>query len=281
MLDQSEFDKLWAAKVGDEVSIGDKVYRIVRHVAEITHADYRRFHNRIYKAAHPETVKAGKARYKAAHPEAKRRETERNYHRPFIAIDAEGMDYPGENEEVRHIDDHGIERIDIYPKHRTFLWGAKGWSREVRRRLTETDIANGTGLRGAETHADWLGVDKTPLSSREILDWLLTLPAKFKEYGGASGVNFIMFSFGYDMTQLLSGLPYKTVWEIYKRESFKKDADGKRRALTAPVLYGPFSINFMKGKSITIGRLRDSERPFKQGADGKRSARPCRDDYNL
>jgi hypothetical protein len=42
-------------------------------------------------------------------------------HRPFISIDAEGRKFPGFDE----IDAAG----NIWPLHRTVLWGAGGWQR--------------------------------------------------------------------------------------------------------------------------------------------------------
>jgi hypothetical protein len=52
-----------------------------------------------------------------AQPWLQRRAEARNahYHRPFVAIDSEGMNYPGND--VRH---NGV----VYADHRTFLWGA-------------------------------------------------------------------------------------------------------------------------------------------------------------
>jgi hypothetical protein len=61
-----------------------------------------------------------------AQPWLQRRAETRNahYHRPFVAIDSEGMNYPG-NDVVYN----GV----VYPDHRTFLWGAAGVIR-----ITET-----------------------------------------------------------------------------------------------------------------------------------------------
>ena len=70
----------------------------------------------------------------------------------------------------------------------------------------------------AETHS----LDKRPLGAVKILDWLLSLPEQF---GPAV---FVMFSFGYDITQILKHLPYEKAWEIVKRKTYP-DRNGKTR----------------------------------------------------
>ncbi|MEJ0094304.1 MAG: DNA polymerase [Methylocella sp.] len=166
------------------------------------------------------------------------------------------MDYSGAD----------IEQNEVsYPKHRTFLWGAKGWARDIERKLRPDEIAAGNGLKGKELQACWLGdSSKRALSSREILEWLLELPKIFGD------VNFVMFSFGYDMTQILLGLPRETAWEILKQETFPNENGQKGRKVRTHTFYGPFGIKYIKGKSFTLGRLRDPERPFKVSAKGDR-----------
>ena len=88
------------------------------------------------------------------------------YHRPFVAIDSEGMNYPG-NDVVYN----GV----VYPDHRTFLWGAAGVIR-----ITEPSAENPHG-EFWDLPLHWLGHDdKRPLTLVEILDWLTALP---EEYG--------------------------------------------------------------------------------------------------
>ncbi len=187
---------------------------------------------------------------------------DKSYHRPFVAIDAEGMDFP---------DDDRTHNGAVYPKHKTFLWGAKGWKRDVERALTPEEIKLKFGPRGDVFGETWLpstgsgqAQEKRPLRSREILDWLLTLPETFGD------VNFVMYSFGYDMTQILAGLPYETAYEIVKQESYKKDANGRRRKFRGDVFYGPYGISYLKGKYFKLGRLRDPASPFVIGDDGKK-----------
>ena len=69
-----------------------------------------------------------------------------------------------------------------YPQHGTYLWGAAA-----------DDGRPPLWLTAAGT---W-GSDKRPLAAIDILDWLLDLPSRF---GLAV---FVVFSFGYDVTQIL------------------------------------------------------------------------------
>ena len=114
-----------------------------------------------------------------------------NYNRPFVAIDSEGQNYPGDDiwyEGVRH------------PRQDTDFWGAAA-----------DDGRPPVGLTAAETR----GLDKRPLQATQILDWLLSLPEQF---GRAV---FIMFSFKYDITQILKHFDYYTAWEIFKHETYR------------------------------------------------------------
>jgi hypothetical protein len=114
-----------------------------------------------------------------------------NYHRPFVAIDSEGQDYPGDDivyDGVRHA------------QHATYLWGAAA-----------DDGRSPFWLAATETR----GVDKRPLSAVQILDWLLDLP---RHYGKAV---FVMFSFKYDVAQIIQNFDYFTAWEIFKHETYR------------------------------------------------------------
>jgi len=188
---------------------------------------------RNWKRANPDKVK-----------EQKRRELDCDYHRPFVAIDAEGQDYPGED--IVRPDPYDPDRENVFRKHRTFLWGAKGWARD--------DLNSGPA--GKDTEAHWLGTpDKAELKSRQILDWLITLPDKFGD------VNFVMFSFGYDVSQILRGLPYKTVWEIWKGETYPEPGKPSR-PVRGSVFYGPYAIKYMRGKFFQLSRFRDPDHPY-------------------
>jgi hypothetical protein len=109
-----------------------------------------------------------------------------NYNRPFVVIDSEGQDY---------LDDDVLHDGVRHPMHDTYLWGA-----------ASDDGRSPLWLTAPETR----GVDKRPLSPVEILDWLLDLP---RRYDGKAV--FVMFSFKYDITQIIKHFDYFTAWEIF------------------------------------------------------------------
>ena len=62
-----------------------------------------------------------------------------------------------------------------------------------------------------------------------------------------------MFSFSYDVTQILKTSPFFDGWEIVKRETYP-DADGNTRQIGhAPVFWKGYAITYVKGKSIDYG----------------------------
>jgi hypothetical protein len=156
-----------------------------------------------------------------------------NYPRPFVAVDAEGQNYLGADivyDGVRH------------PRHDTYLWGAAA-----------DDGRPPSSLVAAETS----GLDKRPLDAVQILDSLLSLPDQF---GPAV---FVMFSFGYDITQFLKHLPYEKAWQIEKRETYSDRKDQRRRIAHSPVLWKGYAISYVKGKSLDVWRLADPEKPYR------------------
>jgi hypothetical protein len=155
-----------------------------------------------------------------------------DYHRPIVAIDAEGQNYSGAD--IVH---DGVR----YPRHDTYLWGA-----------ASDDGRTPSWLRQPET----CGLDKRPLHACQILDWLLSLPEQF---GPAV---FVMFSFGYDITQILKHLPYEKAWQIEKRETYSEQKDKRRRIRHSPVLYRGYAIAYNKGKSLDLWRLADPDTPY-------------------
>ncbi len=71
-----------------------------------------------------------------------------------------------------------------------------------------------------------------------------------------------MFSFGYDITQILKHLPYEKAWQIEKRETYP-DRNGKRRRIAhSPVLWKGYAISYVKGKSLDVWRLADPDKPY-------------------
>jgi hypothetical protein len=185
----------------------------VRHVVSTNakkHADKK------YRAKRREEEAARVAEWRKANPDKARTQAEargnRNYHRPFVAIDAEGQDFPGTDLS----DGNG----NVYPLHRTVLWGAGGWTRKY----SASQLTQGIGdpREGLELKSYWLGDNtKRPRGSDEIIEWLLSLPGKYgPEQGFADGVNFVSFAFNYDVTQILADLPYYKNWEISRKKCF-------------------------------------------------------------
>ncbi len=244
-----------------------------------------------WDAAHPAEVAARRAKWDAANPDkvAEKRKrsaarvASRSYHRPFIAIDAEGQDFPGFDE----TDAQG----NIYPLHRTILWAMGGW----RRKHTAEAIADGASpLEGEEcpTHLLYHD-DRRPLHTDEIIAWLLEKSALYsgeeverqflvetadgrldkaarqrgKEF--PDGVNFVSYSFNYDATQIMIDMPREKVLEITRKKSI---TSGKR--LKAPVFYQSgdgilYAIDFLKGKWLKIWQLRsnDPKKAYKEKLD--------------
>jgi hypothetical protein len=157
-----------------------------------------------------------------------------------VAIDNEGQDYPG------YIPYQGVR----YPRHDTYLWGAAA-----------DDGREPAWLTDAETH----GMDKRPLAVEKILDWLLDLP---RQFGKAV---FVMFSFRYDIAQILKHLDYYTAWEIFKHETHP-DKGVVKTIGHAPVFWKGYAIHYIDGKCIDIKRLANPDKPS-QGGRSKYSAR--------
>jgi len=222
-----------------------------------------------WKDANPEHTKRRALKveaWKDANPEAVREHEKRrgnnNYHRPFVTIDSEGVNIEGYDEErehnVRDTLGNPLPGKNVYPKHRTILWGAKGWKRTY----TATQLAENPSLSrtdGDATPDYWLGSpDKRPLNSFEILEWLTSLPAKFSGVNGYSdGVNFVSFSFGYDATQIMQDLPHEKVWEITRKRKF-----GTKKNIRGPTFVGIYAIDYLKGKHLKVWKLRDREKPY-------------------
>jgi hypothetical protein len=158
-----------------------------------------------------------------------------NYFRPFVAIDSEGQDYPKDD-----ISYQGVR----YPRHDTYLWGAAA-----------DDGRAPVWLTAAETH----DMDKRPLSVVEILEWLLELT---RRYGKAV---FVMFSFKYDIAQLLKQLGYFTVWEIYKHETHPDKIGVIKQIGHAPVFWKKYAIHYIDGKYIDIHKLANPDKPSRGG----------------
>lgn len=100
-------------------------------------------------------------------------------------------------------------------KHKTFLWGA-----------------------GNEKRKTWLiKADKAPLSSDEILHFLLGLKEAFP-----SSI-FVSYVFSYDITQALSDLPYEKLQAIQSNSS-------------SYTFWRGYCIRYLRGKYFTIAKLK-------------------------
>jgi hypothetical protein len=193
-----------------------------RRSDDVTFREAERQRAREWRRNHPEKAKA-----------QKRKARSENYHRPFVAIDSEGQNYPGAD-----IIYDGVR----YPRHDTYLWGA-----------ATDDGRPPAWLIASETR----GLDKRPLDAIQILDWLLSLPEQF---GPAL---FVIFSGGYDFSQILKYLPYEKAWQIEKRETFPNRNGKSRRIAHSPVLWKGYAISYVKGKSFDVWRLADPEKPYR------------------
>jgi hypothetical protein len=181
-----------------------------------------------------------------AQPWLQRRAEARNahYHRPFVAIDSEGMNYPGND--VIH---NGV----VHPDHRTFLWGAAGVIR-----IAEPTTQNPHG-EFCDLPLHWLGHgDKRPLNLVGILDWT-GLP---EQYGPAT---FISYGFNYDVTMILQAvadympnLAYRKVYEICKKERL---GSGGAIKVKGHVFVGDYAIDWIKGKRLVVKKFRDPNNP--------------------
>jgi hypothetical protein len=138
----------------------------------------------------------------------------KDYHRPFCIIDSEGCTSRTEKPIV-------IDGVS-YPAHDSFLWAARYWQR----------TRPGTGIGPGESDLHHSGPDgkdgsynvlerrdKTNIPTREILHWLTELPKEFPS------VNFASFAFGYDVAQIMKGLPRELRKRICRNEY--EAADGE------------------------------------------------------
>jgi hypothetical protein len=158
-----------------------------------------------------------------------------NYFRPFVAIDSEGQDYAG---------DHNLYQGVRHPRHDTYLWGAAA-----------DDGREPVWLTAAGTH----GMDKRPLSVVEILNWLLDLPRQYKK------AVFIMFSFKYDIAEIIKHFDYFTAWEIYKHKTHLTKTGVVYTIDHSPVFWKEYAIHYIDGKYIDIYRMADPDKPFQNG----------------
>jgi hypothetical protein len=260
-LDKRFFENLMGASFApdDLVVMDDGRYRVSPLVLE----ENRRRSKLAYKAKNREKIRENDAAWKATNRNKggkveaqKSRAADRRYHRPFIGVDAEGRTFAGYDE----VDAKG----NIYPLHRTILWGASGWQRLH----TSTELAAGIGVPtlGRECASYSLGDGERMLGSVEIIEWLLELTEKYdRDHGFPHGVNFVAYSFNYDVTQLFADrelFSRKDVWEITRKKSWKT-----KKRTKAPTIVDEYAFDYLKSKWLKIWKLRDYENPYKDKLD--------------
>ena len=170
--------------------------------------------------------------------------------RYFVAIDAEGQNFPGD----AIIAPEQFGNVSYAP-HYTYLWGASSDADGVQHWLVAPETQ---------------GANKKPLAIIEILDWLLELPAKFRAGKNDPKPIFVMFAAGYDFTQILRFLPRPVAWEIFKAETFPTKEKPSRSIGNAPVFWKGYAFSFRKGKYLKLWKLKDGNEPYKTDGSGKR-----------
>ena len=179
--------------------------------------------SREWRRNNPDKAHAQKAKARAA-----------NYHRPFVAIDSEGQNYPGGDivyDGVRH------------PRHDIYLWGAAA-----------DDGRPPFWLMAAETR----GLDKRPLER----DRNLGLPAQPARSNSDRPI-FTMFSGGYDITQILSTFPTRRHGRSKNARPTRTGTEKRWRIAHSPVLWKGYAISYVKGKSFDVWRLADPDKPYR------------------
>jgi hypothetical protein len=170
----------------------------------------RREKRKIWAKENADKVQTSRAKWNAKNPDkrkavnvaAEKNRTDRNYHKPYVAIDAEGMNIKGHDIEVsrhkfrRKKTKSGDDPKDIYVEHRTILWGAQGWERthsstrldEIAshclnggkggRPLTAPQIMRWLSEQGIATPPPRLDKDDEPWTPGAIMSWLRTQGAE-------------------------------------------------------------------------------------------------------
>jgi hypothetical protein len=102
-------------------------------------------------------------------------------------------------------------------------------------------------------------------TSEQIFEFLLSLPKQFaaREASGKQPI-WISFGFSYDVAQIVKDFPYEKAWELHNCKPYKeRDNAGCRPNQNRVVLWKEYAIRCVAGKSVTLYRLRDHNKPFK------------------
>ncbi len=154
----------------------------------------------------------------------------------FVAVDSEGMEL------ARAVVVRGREKTTFIDQ-RTCLWMAGGAEGFENRALVNLDGC----------------------SSKQIFDFLLSLPRQFASPDAKGGAPiFISFGFSYDVGQILKDFPYEKAWEVQNGRPWSTYGEkGHPRNLRRAVLWKDYAIHCTPGKSVTLYRLRNPDKPFK------------------
>jgi hypothetical protein len=177
----------------------------------------------------------------------------------FIAIDAEGLNI---GEQFRL--DKDRNRI-YYPD----IEAAKADKEHVRYQDQRTCLWMAGGIEGIDNKTI-INVDGG-FKSEEIMSYLCDLPQHFdraiKRRGGrATDAQpiFIAFGFGYDVGQIIKDMSYEKRWELNAGKPWAQRNNpnfiADHRAY--PVLYKGYALYYIRGKMITLFRLKDPDKPF-------------------
>jgi hypothetical protein len=184
----------------------------------------------------------------------------------FVAIDAEGLNI---GEQFR-LDKQGNR---IYYANDDV---AKADKKHVRYQDQRTCLWMAGGIEGIPNKTM---VNTSGFNSEEIMSYLCDLPQDFdrmiKQYGGSATDAqpiFIAFGFGYDVGQIIKGMLFEKRWELNSGKPWSQRNNpnfiSDHRAY--PFLYKGFALYYIRGKMITLFRLKDPANPFRENADGKR-----------
>jgi hypothetical protein len=141
----------------------------------------------------------------------------------FVAIDSEGVN---------------LSRTDV------------GWGRKKATYIDQRTCLWMAG--GAESLDNRLLVNLDGCSSKQIFEFLLSLPRQFASWdpNGKAPI-FVSFGFSYDVAQIVKDFPYEKGWEVQNGRPFStRGQDGHPRNLRRPVLWKDYAIHCTPGKSV-------------------------------
>jgi hypothetical protein len=227
-----------------------------KRIQNLARAEKRAEYDKARAARHAEYDKARGKRVSG------RRLNDRPQGGMIIGVDSEGVNV-GEpfilergrrktvlREDVRKWIDAGKS---VYFRQRTCLWMAGG----------------------VEGFEDAILYSADGLRSERIFEFLCSLPRKFSSSDRrAKQPIFVGFGFGYDIAQILAGLPKQELWEVRKGKPWvKRDDPTWRSNYEGWVLWRSYAVAVLPGKKIKICKLRDPNRPFKWRLDKDGEAR--------